>query len=205
MDKTTRIRALLRSIAGTERTRCAFRLMEVTKVDGDCCRARIGGFELGGIRLASIAGGADEGLLLTPAVGSIVLVADLSDGELRELNAIGYSAIDALRYHRGSTTVVADTEAITLTVGDTTLRVEDGAIRLGGKDHGGLVQVEELQKSLRSLKTYCETLRAAISDGLNGVGTGTAASGEKGAKAFASKMSGAAIKLEKMENTNVTH
>ena len=71
MDKPTQIRSLLRSIAGTDRPSFSFRLMEVVGVDGDLCRAKLGDLEIPGIRLSSIDGGSENGLLVVPARGSM--------------------------------------------------------------------------------------------------------------------------------------
>ena len=84
MDNASKIKQLLQQITGTEQSVFLFRPMEVVSVEGDTCRARLDELEIPGIRLAAIEGGADGGLLLKPATGSIVLVADLSCGELRD-------------------------------------------------------------------------------------------------------------------------
>lgn len=205
MDTTTKIRDLLRSITGTNRPTFDFRLMEVVSVDGDLCRAKIGDFEIPDIRLSSVGGGSENGLLVVPAVGSVILVADISCGTLRELNAIGYSEIDSIRFHKGKTTVEANAQGITGTVGGSTIHVEDGGIRLGGESNGGLVKVEEVRQTFRSFKTYCETMKEAIAKGITAVGAGMAANGTTGAVAFKEAMAAAAVRIENMENGNVTH
>ena len=88
MDNASKIKQLLQQITGTEQSVFLFRPMEVVSVEGDTCRARYNELEIPGIRLAAIEGGADGGLLLKPATGSIVLVADLSCGELRECSVM---------------------------------------------------------------------------------------------------------------------
>lgn len=204
MDQTTRIRSLLRTITGTDRPVFDFRLMEVVAVEGDRCRARLGDLEIPGIRLATIGGGSENGLLVTPAVGSIILVADLSCGALRELNAVGYSEIASIRFHQGKTTLQADGKAVTATVGGSHLRIEDGAVTFDEGANGGLVKIEELRQSLESLKGYCEQLKMAITAGITKVGTGPA-DGPGGAAAFEGAMAGAAIRIENMENEKVKH
>lgn len=205
MDQTTRIRHLLRTITGTDRPVFDFRLMEVVTVEGDRCRARLGDLEIPGIRLAAIGGGAENGLLLTPAVGSIVLVADLSCGALRELNAVGYSEIASIRFHQGRTMLEADGKGVTATVGGSKVRIEDGLVAFNDGNNGGLVKIEKLEQSLESLQTYCERLKAAVSAGLKGVNAGELASGPLGAEAFESAMTGAAIRIENMENEKIKH
>lgn len=205
MDKPTRIRSLLRSIAGVDRPSFGFRLMEVVEVEGDLCRARMGDFEIPGIRLSSVDGGSENGVLVVPARGSIILVADLSCGDLRELCAIGYSEVESVRFRQGKTTVAADADGATIEVGGSKLRVEDGRITFNDGANRGLVKAEELKRSLESLKSYCETLKQAVSSGLTAVGAGPAANGTTGATAFDTAMAAASIRLEDMENDKVTH
>lgn len=205
MDTTTKIRGLLRSITGTDRPTFDFRLMEVVSVDGDLCRAKIGDFEIPDIRLSSVGGGSENGLLVTPAVGSVILVADISCGTLRELNAIGYSEIDSIRFHKGETTVEATAGKVTATVGGSTVDIEGGKIRLGGEENGGMVKIGEVRQTFRSFQTYCETMKAAIAQGIAAVGAGEAANGATGAAAFEGAMAAAAIQVENMENEKVTH
>lgn len=207
MDKSSKIRELMRKISGTDKPLFTFRLMEVVSVSGDLCTAKIGEFEIPDIRLASIEGGSKNGLLITPAVGSIVTVADLSCGELRELTVIGYSEIDSIQIRKENTTIALDSKAVNIKVGSSMIQVQDGNIRFNVKDkeNGGLVKIDELRSSLVSLKTYCETMKKAISAGLNAVGTGEAASGSTGAGAFASAMSSVVIQIEDMENKKIIH
>ena len=40
MDKSSKIKGLIRSITGTDRPSFGFRLMEVVSVEGDLCRAK---------------------------------------------------------------------------------------------------------------------------------------------------------------------
>lgn len=237
MDKATQIRSLLRSIAGTDKPLFSFRLMEVVEIDGDLCRAKIDDFEIPDIRLSSIDGGSENGLLIVPAEGSIILVADISCGNLRELCAVGYSEIALIRFHQGDTTLSTDGRQVEITVGNSKAKVEEERIELtigqssarmekgrtalavgtskitleDGKTqfnegaNAGLVKVGELERSLESIKNYCEMLTQAVSSGLKAVGAGTAANGATGATAFDTAMSTASIQLEELANDKVTH
>lgn len=205
MDKSTQIRSLLRSIAGTDKPSFSFRLMEVVGVDGDLCRAKMDDFEIPDIRLSSIDGGSENGLLVVPAKGSIILVADISCGNLRELCAVGYSEVESIRFHHGKTTMTADADGVTVEVGGSKLRIEDNRMTFNDGANHGLVKVEELKRSLESIKTYCETLTQAVSTGLAGVGAGATANGGTGAGKFGEAMAAASIRLEELENDKVTH
>ena len=139
MDNASKIKQLLQQITGTEQSVFLFRPMEVVSVEGDTCRARYNELEIPGIRLAAIEGGADGGLLLKPATGSIVLVADLSCGELRECSVIGYSEIEALTYRHGDTTVTMNGSNVSATVGRMQLKVTADGVEINGGKQGGLV------------------------------------------------------------------
>ena len=155
--------------------------MEVVSVEGDTCRARYNELEIPGIRLAAIEGGADGGLLLKPATGSIVLVADLSCGELRECSVIGYSEIEALTYRHGDTTVTMNGNNVSATVGRMQLKVTADGVEINGGKQGGLVLAAALRRSPGKRQRYCETMRTAVAAGLTGVGIGAAANGGTGA------------------------
>lgn len=229
MDKSSKIKGLIRSITGTDRPSFGFRLMEVVSVEGDLCRAKIDDFEIPDIRLSSINGGSRNGLLVKPAAGSIILVADLSCGNLRELCAVAYSEIESVRFHQGDTTITADGEKAEVVVGGSSAIVEDADIKLckgdssvvvesdvveiNGGTNKGLVKIENLRKSLESLKLYCEALKEATVAGFKGIGkvsVGEAtADGGLGATAFGLKMEGVSITIDdengSMENKKVTH
>ena len=181
MDNASKIKQLLQQITGTEQSVFLFRPMEVVSVEGDTCRARYNELEIPGIRLAAIEGGADGGLLLKPAPGSIVLVADLSCGELRECSVIGYSEIEALTYRHGDTTVTMNGSNVSATVGRMQLKVTADGVEINGGKQGGLVLAAALRRSLESVQRYCETMRTAVAAGLTGVGIGAAANGGTGA------------------------
>jgi fumarate hydratase class II len=74
-----------------------------------------------------------------------------------------------------------------------------------GGELGGLIKIEELKKSLDSLKQYCEDLKTAVAQGLTAVGVGTAASGTVGAQAFNQLMTGKSITIEEMEDEMIKH
>lgn len=172
MDTTTKIRDLLRSITGTDRPTFDFRLMEVVSVDGDLCRAKIGDFEIPDIRLSSIGGGSENGLLIVPATGSIILVADISCGNLRELNAIGYSEIESIRFHNGKTTVRADAQTAEACVGGSKVRITDQVVEFNDGHNEGMVNIVELtdklntiERTINDLKTVFTTWIPVAADG----------------------------------------
>jgi hypothetical protein len=102
MGKSREIRSLIRSIAGAGSGTSLFFPAQVTEADGETCRAKIGDLEISGIRCGSVADGNENNLKIKPAVGSTVLLADLSGGTMREMAVIAYSRIDALVFDGGS-------------------------------------------------------------------------------------------------------
>ena len=179
--------------------------MEVVSVEGDTCRARHNGLEIPDIRLAAIEGGTSGGLLLKPAAGSIVLVADLSCGELRECAVIGYSEIESLTYRHGDTSVEANGNAVSVAAGDMRVKVTAEGVEINGGKQGGLVLASALRRSLESIRNYCSTMQQAVAAGLSGVGAGAAANGPTGAGIFSEQMAAATITLEDLEDKKATH
>lgn len=105
----------------------------------------------------------------------------------------------------GSSVMVGDLsngllrDLVVLSVSDVEL------VSMNGGSLGGMVKIEELRKSLDSLKQYCEDLKSAIATGLNAVKAGSAADGPGGAQAFNNAMAGKSITIEDMEDTKILH
>lgn len=158
-DIYSRLAAVVKQVAGTDKQTFDFRLMEVVSVDGDTCTAKIDEFEIPDIRLASIVGGAENGILVTPAKGSIVAVADLSCGQLRELLVVGYSEIDSVQIHRESMTITADTDKVRLEVGKTSLELTDTMASFNGGKKEGLVVAGSLQQKLNTIEQDINDLK----------------------------------------------
>lgn len=169
---------------------------KVESVDGETCIVSVGDLKLTDVRLRSVVNGEDSKLLITPKKDSYVTLIDLS-GELREVEVIGYSQIDAID-------IETDSDINIKCKGDTNLDC-DGTVTFNGGDHDGLVKLQELKDNLNSIKNYLSALKSAISTGLNGVGASTAASGAAGAAAFEGAMAGQTINFKNMENDKVKH
>jgi len=92
MNEAARIKKLIQNIADHERP--ALFSAKVKSVSGDTCTVQIGKLELTDVRLRAICNGKSDTLRITPKEGSIVLLADLSDGGMRDLVVIQYSEID---------------------------------------------------------------------------------------------------------------
>lgn len=146
MDKYSQIASLLRGITDTEKPKFGFWLMEVVRVSGDMCTAKMGDFEVPDIRLSVIKGGSDKGLLVTPAAGSIVMVADLSGGALRELAVVGFTEV----------------ESIDAKIGSSKVHIADGMIEMNDGKNDGLVNVKGLVQKLNAVEQDVNNLKTAL-------------------------------------------
>lgn len=135
---------------------------EVKSVNGDICTLKIGALELTDVRLRAIAGSSDNRLLITPKQGSQVIAADLSGGDYRDLLVLAYSEI----------------ETINLRIGQTVLKVEDGAVTFN-EGNQGLVKIQELTDKLNDLITTFNTHTHTTSFGPSGSPESSASSFNK--------------------------
>lgn len=97
---------------------------EVTAVNGETCSVKVAEFLHEGVRLRLTDDMLTDKILVTPAVGSFVLVADLSGGESRTLTVIDIETPDKVFYKKGLLSVEI-TDNIKVTNG--LLTVEIGA------------------------------------------------------------------------------
>lgn len=73
---------------------------EVKSVSGSTCTVDIGGVELADVRLTALPGETD--ILITPKVGSHVVLADLEGGTLRELVIVKYGEVEKIQLNGGN-------------------------------------------------------------------------------------------------------
>ena len=180
MGKIQEIKEAIRTIAGKGSGGNLFLIGEVKSIEGESCTVEVAGLEIDEVRLTAVNDGGDGKVLVTPKEGSMVLLADMSGGTLRDLAVVGFTNVEKIE---------ATIEQITL----------------NGGDNGGLVNIESLKNNLDSLKKYMEAMKSAIGKGLKGVGASTAANGELGEKAFERAMIGKSINFEDMEDPKITH
>lgn len=97
-----KVKDLIKKIAGTEVANTIVFTAEVVSVEGETCTVDFSGLHLSDVNLSAVSNGSVQNLLITPKVGSIVTVADLSNGDKRILNVITWSEIDAVRFNGGT-------------------------------------------------------------------------------------------------------
>ncbi|MCQ2313276.1 MAG: hypothetical protein MJZ84_07520 [Paludibacteraceae bacterium] len=105
---------------------------EVKSVDGATCSVMIGKLQLSDVRLRSVINDKEDQVLITPAVGSQVLVADLSNGAFRDLAVLTYSEPEKIEIKIGQMEVCLSGEKIS---------VKKGAINLFDLLDGLLTQI----------------------------------------------------------------
>ncbi|MDR0726402.1 MAG: hypothetical protein LBF59_10415 [Prevotellaceae bacterium] len=71
---------------------------EVASVSGETCTVRLEDLSVSDVRLRAVINQGAEKLLITPKIGSYVLVADLSGGNYRDLAVVSYSEIESMEY-----------------------------------------------------------------------------------------------------------
>lgn len=137
MGKAQDIKEAIRTIAGKGNGGGLFLVGEVKSVEGETCTVEVAGLELDEVRLTAVNDGADGKLLLTPKEGSMVLLADMSGGLLRDMAVVGYTNVERIEATCDS-------------------------IELNGGDNGGLVNIEKLKGWMRNVESDLETLKTLL-------------------------------------------
>lgn len=113
MNKTREIRELLRRIAGTDKQVQTFFNAQVTEVGDDFCTVKYQELVLEDVRLGAVVDGGQNKLIVKPAIGSQVLIADLSEGTMRDLAVIAWSDVESIIINGGSLGGLVNISALT--------------------------------------------------------------------------------------------
>ena len=93
-DVATKIKELIRNISDVRRPALFRAVVKEVKEGSDLCTVEIGDLELSDVRLRAIKKDKEKDtLLITPKKGSIVLLADMSDGEMCDLAVVAHSEV----------------------------------------------------------------------------------------------------------------
>ena len=137
MDRSKEIKEAIRSIAGVPGM--MFVMGKVESVGDETCSVKIADrLVINDVRLNASADGNADNILIKPKVGSMVMMTDLSGGELRSLVVISFSALD------------------TMTV------MFDGEVVINGGENEGLVKVKELTDKLNAIEDKINALEDAL-------------------------------------------
>ena len=192
------------------------------------CKVKVNdNVEFEDVRLYAVVDDNLKGFCLIPAVDSMVLVGRIGNGN--ELHVVSFSEVDKVLGTIGDNVAIAidkeslsykcdkteatvksndiqvKTEGVTFTVSDKNVTVDaDEVVFNGGKK--GIPNVDSVEKNLKAIKSYVESMHTAIDAGLKGVGASTAASGTLGAEAYGAVMKTAKpISFGDMEDKKVKH
>lgn len=101
-----KIREAIQRIAGTYQPGSVLFTAEVTAVTETDCTIKIGEMEVTGVKLFSIEEAGN--LLVKPVVNTMVTVADLSGGQLRDLVVIKVDKVELVKYEQDGLIVLID-------------------------------------------------------------------------------------------------
>ena len=128
----------------------------VVSVEGDTCTVRIwaSDLEVSDVRLIAEIGGT-PGLLITPKVGSFVLVACVQN-EVADLFIAQYTEIDALKFAKNNVEISADANTVTVKNSESEVTIESNSVLLKQnqtqvKLSGGKVEIKNAGTSLSTL------------------------------------------------------
>ena len=102
MKYSKEIRDAIRAICGKDKGGFLFFNAVVKSVEDDSCTVTYSDIDIPDVRLNAAINGNANNLLIKPKVGSTVLIADLSEGDLRDLAVIGWSEVDSIIVNGGT-------------------------------------------------------------------------------------------------------
>lgn len=138
MDRSKEIKEAIKSIAGVPGM--MFVMGKVESVGDETCSVKIADrIVINDVRLNASADGNADNILIKPTVGSMVMMADLSGGELRSLVVIAFSELDTFTVKFAGDVVIDE-----------------------GKNEG-LVKVVELTKKLNAIEEDINSLKQVFS------------------------------------------
>lgn len=203
MDKYAKLAELLKGLNPSPTTLIT---VEVVSVEGDTCTVDVDGLPVDGVFLRPTTAGESK-ILLTPKVGSFVLVGSLS-GDLKQLVVLAADELQKVELISENISLLLDVESGIISVknGDNerlAIDVASGATTFNGGELGGLVILQKLVDNLTSIKDFAEAINSALPSAFSAIGSGSTANGANGATSYSGSMSGKAITLGDMENKNI--
>ena len=111
METTTKIKQYIRHIAPQPYTEV--RLGRVVSVEGDTCTVDIDGLEIDGVSLRPVQDDSRLPLRITPAVGAFAIVADLSEGQLRQMAVLSVSEAEKIELRGGDNGGLVNIKSLT--------------------------------------------------------------------------------------------
>lgn len=100
-DNLRQIKNRIREIGGSSGRGCLFVTGEVTGVSRETCNVKIGELEIEEVWLTGVHDQKEKSLVVTPKVGSMVMMADLSGGDMRQMMVVGYTEVESIVVNGG--------------------------------------------------------------------------------------------------------
>ncbi len=91
---------------------------EVLNVSGETCSVQVGGLVLDGVWLTGVHDQKEKSLVVTPKVGSMVLMADMSGGDLRQLVVVGHTEVESIVVNGGENGGLVNIEELKIWMGN---------------------------------------------------------------------------------------
>ena len=101
MDTYGKIKQKIQNIAGDKSSITCIQSAEILSVKGETCTVKIDTLTVEDVRLRAVINGNNEKILITPKVGSYVLVADLSGGNHRDMAVVSFSEVENINVEAG--------------------------------------------------------------------------------------------------------
>ena len=101
-NKSKEIREAIRKICGIDDEGLMFFNATIISIQNDTCTIDRNGLQFTDVRLSALVDDSTTKLLIVPAVNSMVLIADLNYGMMRDLAVIGWSEIDSITINGGN-------------------------------------------------------------------------------------------------------
>ena len=150
MDMYSKIRRQIQHIAKDGKQRVFIYPARVEVVKGSTCSVRIDELPVTDVRLRAVINTNTEQVLVTPKVGSYVLVVDLSAGDYRDLAVIACSEVSE----------------VNIKIGNTTATINAEGVMFNGGANGGMTITPKLVEQLDKMSARIDGIIDAINNGV---------------------------------------
>jgi len=138
MDKYKKLGVLLNGLVADGKMIPLFNA-EVKSIQGESCTIDLNGLELDEVRLKATINGKANKVIVTPAVGSMVLVGSLT-GDLKDLAVLNVDEIEKLEYVQNGLNIIIDSS--------------DGKVKIENANTSAYNLFQQLTDLLKQFKVY---------------------------------------------------
>lgn len=155
MDKYAELKDILKRITQESYPDIIITTGEVVSIEGDTCTVKIDDMDIEGVRLCATKDLGKTPLLITPKVGSFVLIGSLS-GDLRELAVLNLN----------------EAASIDIAIDSITQKIDKDGVVFNGGEKGGMVIAQNLVESLNKINDFINAFKQTLSVPVNETGNG---------------------------------